>query len=260
MAESVHTHLMFQNKLALEAIRSYEKIFDGAFSIDELDLYDESAAGLTGQVQLAMCRLLGARITVVDSPVPHEFDMTPAVSLYVEMRRQRRARTALRRPRRRRRGVHARRRLRLQPAIQLDRRPLRVALAAQPAMTVEGRTSIRSNLEPVAPINVVRQWSEDELLVPQRHDVGLGVGGPGASAYAAFAAGISMLLLHRARRRGRHRYGPRAAPRPESALISADDGGLGSTHGSTTGGRLRRGRSEQKENADRSRLLRPRVA
>jgi predicted 3-demethylubiquinone-9 3-methyltransferase (glyoxalase superfamily) len=84
MAKTVHTHLMFQNGRALEALRSYEKIFDGAFTIDELGLYDESTQGATGQVQLAVCTLLGQRLTSIDSPVEHDFDMTPAISLFVE--------------------------------------------------------------------------------------------------------------------------------------------------------------------------------
>jgi predicted 3-demethylubiquinone-9 3-methyltransferase (glyoxalase superfamily) len=84
MAESVHTHLMFQNGRALDAMHRYEEIFEGAFTIDELDTYDESATGLTGQVQLAVCTLPGARITCIDSPVQHAFDMTPAISLIVE--------------------------------------------------------------------------------------------------------------------------------------------------------------------------------
>jgi predicted 3-demethylubiquinone-9 3-methyltransferase (glyoxalase superfamily) len=84
MAESVHTHLMFQNGRALEALRRYEEIFEGGFTIDELDTYDQSAAALAGQVQLAVCTLLGQRITCIDSPVRHDFDMTPAISLFVE--------------------------------------------------------------------------------------------------------------------------------------------------------------------------------
>jgi predicted 3-demethylubiquinone-9 3-methyltransferase (glyoxalase superfamily) len=75
---------MFQNGRAGEALRRYEEIFDGAFAVDELDTYDESAAGPTGQVQLAVCTLLGQRITCIDSPVQHDFDMTPAISLFVE--------------------------------------------------------------------------------------------------------------------------------------------------------------------------------
>jgi predicted 3-demethylubiquinone-9 3-methyltransferase (glyoxalase superfamily) len=75
---------MFQNGRALEALRRYEEIFEGAFTIDELDAYDESSAAPTGQVRLAVCTLLGQRISCIDSPIPHHFDMTPAISLFVE--------------------------------------------------------------------------------------------------------------------------------------------------------------------------------
>jgi predicted 3-demethylubiquinone-9 3-methyltransferase (glyoxalase superfamily) len=75
---------MFQNGRAAEAVHRYEEIFEGAFVIDALDTYDETAPGPTGQVQLALCTLFGQRITVIDSPVQHAFDMTPAISLFVE--------------------------------------------------------------------------------------------------------------------------------------------------------------------------------
>jgi predicted 3-demethylubiquinone-9 3-methyltransferase (glyoxalase superfamily) len=75
---------MFQNGRALEALRRYQEIFDGQFTIDELALYDEAAPGPTGQVQLAACTLLGERITCIDSPVQHDFGMTPAISFFVE--------------------------------------------------------------------------------------------------------------------------------------------------------------------------------
>ena len=83
-AESVHTHLMFQNGRALESLHRYEDIFGDAFTIDELDTYDNSRADLAGKVQLAVCTLLGQRITCIDSPVDHDFDMTPAISLFVD--------------------------------------------------------------------------------------------------------------------------------------------------------------------------------
>jgi predicted 3-demethylubiquinone-9 3-methyltransferase (glyoxalase superfamily) len=75
---------MFQNGRAMDALRRYEEIFEGDFTIDELDTYGEGAPGPTGQVQLAVCTLLGRRITCIDSPVSHDFDMTPAISLFVE--------------------------------------------------------------------------------------------------------------------------------------------------------------------------------
>lgn len=84
MAESVHTHLMFQNGRALEALRRYEEIFAGAFTVDELATHDGTSGGTAGQVQLAVCTLLGQRVSCIDSPVRHDFDMTPAVSLFVE--------------------------------------------------------------------------------------------------------------------------------------------------------------------------------
>ena len=84
MAESVHLHLVFQNGWALETLHRYENIVNGAFTIDELDTYDNGTAGLTGKVLLAVCRLLGQRMTCIDSPVEHDFDMTPAISLFVE--------------------------------------------------------------------------------------------------------------------------------------------------------------------------------
>ena len=84
MAESVHTHLMFQNGRALEALRRYEEVFEGGFVIDALDTYDDASPGPTGQVQLALCTLFGQRISCIDSPVQHAFDMTPAISLFVE--------------------------------------------------------------------------------------------------------------------------------------------------------------------------------
>ena len=68
----------------MEALRRYEEIFESGFTIDELDTYEESAAGPTGQIQLAVCTLLGQRLTCIDSPIRHDFDMTPAISLFVE--------------------------------------------------------------------------------------------------------------------------------------------------------------------------------
>jgi predicted 3-demethylubiquinone-9 3-methyltransferase (glyoxalase superfamily) len=50
MAGSVHTHLMFQSGRARKALRRYQEVFDGEFTIDGLDAYDETAAGPTGHV------------------------------------------------------------------------------------------------------------------------------------------------------------------------------------------------------------------
>lgn len=84
MAVSAHPHLMFQNGLALDALHYYEEAFGDGFTIDELALYTEGGPGPAGQVQLAICTLLGGRLSCIDSPMSHGFDMTPAVSLFVE--------------------------------------------------------------------------------------------------------------------------------------------------------------------------------
>lgn len=83
MASSVHPHLMFQNGKAEAAVRRYDEIFDD-FQIDELDAYSVDGDGPTGQVQMAVCSFLGQRFTCFDSPIEHDFDMTPAVTLFVE--------------------------------------------------------------------------------------------------------------------------------------------------------------------------------
>ncbi len=84
VAASAHTHLMFQNGKALDAIHRYEEVFGAGFTIDEVDLYAEGTPAPAGQVQLAVCTLAGQRVTFFDSPVAHGFDMTPSISLWVE--------------------------------------------------------------------------------------------------------------------------------------------------------------------------------
>lgn len=97
MVASAHTNLMFQNGRAEEAIRWYEELFPGDFLIDDITYFDagdvsveeirsldESATDPAGKVQLAMCRLAGQRVSCFDSPIRHNFDMTAAISLFVE--------------------------------------------------------------------------------------------------------------------------------------------------------------------------------
>lgn len=99
MVTTAHTNLMFQNGRTEEAIRSYERIFDGDFtiesvsyfdsgdmSVDELRVHDATATDPAGKVQLATCSLAGQRVTCFDSPIRHPFDMTAAMSLCVECR------------------------------------------------------------------------------------------------------------------------------------------------------------------------------
>ncbi len=70
------THVMFQNGRAAEAAEFYATLLDDA----ELLSIDDS----TGST-LARVRLAGHEIVLFESPVQHQFDMTPAVSLFLEV-------------------------------------------------------------------------------------------------------------------------------------------------------------------------------
>lgn len=83
MARSIHPHLMFQNGHAEDAVRRYDEVFDD-FTIDELDTYSDDSDGPTGKVQMATCTFAGQPFTCFDSPIEHDFDMTPAIAVFVE--------------------------------------------------------------------------------------------------------------------------------------------------------------------------------
>lgn len=83
MAKSIHPHLMFQNGQAETAIRRYADVFDD-FTVDDVDTYAADSDGPTGQVRMAVCTFLSQTFTCFDSPIEHDFDMTPAITLFVE--------------------------------------------------------------------------------------------------------------------------------------------------------------------------------
>ena len=70
-AESVHTHLMFQNGRGLEALRRYEEIFESGFTIDEMDTYKRARPAQ------ARFNLRSARCSASASPASTvRYDMT----------------------------------------------------------------------------------------------------------------------------------------------------------------------------------------
>jgi predicted 3-demethylubiquinone-9 3-methyltransferase (glyoxalase superfamily) len=83
MAKSVDFHILFQNGKASEALTRYGEVFDD-FAIDRLDLYEGNGDGPAGQVKVAVFRLLGRRFVCIDSPVQHEWDMTPGIAPFIE--------------------------------------------------------------------------------------------------------------------------------------------------------------------------------
>lgn len=82
MARSVDFHILFQNGKARDALERYGQVF-GDFALDRLDLYD-GADGPDGQVKVADFRLLGRRFVCIDSPVQHEWNMTPGIAPFIE--------------------------------------------------------------------------------------------------------------------------------------------------------------------------------
>ena len=69
------THIMFQEGQAREAAEFYSSLTDDAELI--------SLTNADGVVK-AEVRLAGHELVIIDSPVQHEFEMTPAVSLFLE--------------------------------------------------------------------------------------------------------------------------------------------------------------------------------
>ncbi len=82
MIKQVSTVLMFNGR-AEEAARFYAGLFTNA-ELRKLELYKPTDAGPPGKVKQAVLTLDLHRLIIFDSPVRHEFGMTPSVSLFVE--------------------------------------------------------------------------------------------------------------------------------------------------------------------------------
>jgi predicted 3-demethylubiquinone-9 3-methyltransferase (glyoxalase superfamily) len=83
MAKSVDFHILFQNGRAKQAVERYQEVFEG-FCLDRLDLSAGDGDGPAGQVKVADFQLLGRRFVCIDSPVQHEWDMTPGIAPFIE--------------------------------------------------------------------------------------------------------------------------------------------------------------------------------
>ena len=72
---------MFQGS-AGAALETYRSIFPD-FLIESIKTYDE-ASGSPGKVQIARVTFAEHRLIVIDSPIPHQFDFNPSISLFVD--------------------------------------------------------------------------------------------------------------------------------------------------------------------------------
>jgi predicted 3-demethylubiquinone-9 3-methyltransferase (glyoxalase superfamily) len=80
--DTVTTFLMFQNGDAEGAITFYISLFDDA-KITRIERYGPDDAGPEGKVVHAAFTLAGRPFIAFDSPVPHPFDFTPSISLFI---------------------------------------------------------------------------------------------------------------------------------------------------------------------------------
>jgi len=79
----VSTFLMFSGK-AEQAMRFYASVLPDA-RIEALELYGPASGGIAGRVQYGSLLIGGTRYRFVDSPVPHDFAFTPAISLLLDV-------------------------------------------------------------------------------------------------------------------------------------------------------------------------------
>lgn len=82
MAVSVTTFLMFEGK-AEEAMTFYVSVFPGA-EVTRLERYGPDGPGAEGTVYQGAFTLNGQAFRCFDSPVPHAFTFTPAISIFVD--------------------------------------------------------------------------------------------------------------------------------------------------------------------------------
>ncbi|OJW10535.1 MAG: hypothetical protein BGO49_22705 [Planctomycetales bacterium 71-10] len=79
----VTTFLMFQGKKAEEAMTFYVSLFPDS-AIGRIERYGPQGPGAEGSVMTASFTLAGREYLAIDSPVPHAFGFTPAISLFVD--------------------------------------------------------------------------------------------------------------------------------------------------------------------------------
>ncbi|WP_040491712.1 VOC family protein [Ilumatobacter nonamiensis] len=83
MTQSLQTFLTFQNGRASAALDLYADVFDD-FELVDLVRYGPDQPGPEGTVMTATFRLAGSEFRCADSPIEHDWDFTPAISMWVE--------------------------------------------------------------------------------------------------------------------------------------------------------------------------------
>jgi len=82
MANNVTTFLMFEGS-AEQAMKLYTLLFECS-EITEVERYGADEQGIEGLIKRAHFTLHGREYICSDSPVSHDFGLTPATSIFVE--------------------------------------------------------------------------------------------------------------------------------------------------------------------------------
>lgn len=80
---NAYPFIMFDGR-AKAAIEFYQQAVPG-FILSSLQLYDKEDPQLEGLVQEAHIKIGTLEFKVIDSPVKHQFGITPAISLFLEI-------------------------------------------------------------------------------------------------------------------------------------------------------------------------------
>lgn len=83
MAHTLRPFLMFQGGVAEAAMTFYTGLFRDS-DIDRVERWAASEAGAAGTIKQGFFRVAGQELRCFDSPIPHAFDFTPSLSLFVE--------------------------------------------------------------------------------------------------------------------------------------------------------------------------------
>lgn len=82
MARSAATHIMFQDGSAEQAMKFYVSLFSNS-EIIEIEKYGPNEPGAEGSIKVAAFRIAGHDLLCIDSPVKHDFNFTPSISIFV---------------------------------------------------------------------------------------------------------------------------------------------------------------------------------
>src|SRR5688572_20239082 len=83
MSQGLRTFLTFQEGTATAALDLYRDVFED-FELQAIAHFGSGDVGPEGTIKVASFRLAGSDLSCSDSPVRHEWDFTPAVSLWID--------------------------------------------------------------------------------------------------------------------------------------------------------------------------------